>query len=468
MEGQDPDRIGPVTVQDAPHAPSAAKVTQTPRVLFLGDLAPTGFGSVTVGLGGELLKRDLDVRFISQNEYGDDLAEPFRSVTVDARSLRTMYNMMSGDQGSLGPTELLTGLFDGTAPARLLGGEQWGGWKPDAAILLGDYAATRAFVSAAPDAFGSVPTFHYCPIEGTDLPPRWADLWKTVRPVAMSKFGAAEIERVVGHPVPMVYHGIDTDKFHPVTSQNPILMDLPDRQIRLTSRDDCLNMWSAFFADGPIPMPPVWALRTDRHMPRKRYNSLLRAMVPVLVRRPEVGLVLHCMIEDQGGNLHDTISKIPDTRDVFQRGDDAPYGYAILGRDHPQIILVNSGSLPTEALCSLYNAAALYVTTSAEGFGLTIAEALACGTPALGPDYSAVPEVIGPAGQTVRAALIDNEYDHFWCQVDEADFGRQAEFLLTHQEKRQALGRKGPRHVASSFRWSDAAGAFADLIHEAV
>jgi hypothetical protein len=39
------------------------------------------------------------------------------------------------------------------------------------------------------------------------------------------------------------------------------------------------------------------------------------------------------------------------------------------------------------------------------------------------------------------------------------------EYLLTHQTKREDLGRKGPAHVAANFRWDVAARQFADLIH---
>lgn len=455
-----------MTITEA--APAVPK-TRQPHVLFIGDLLPwTGFGVVTLALGRELLKRgDLDLRFISQNDIGDDMdaLEDFRDVTVDARSLRSLYNVLSNElNAEVNP--IMGGLFDGTAPVRLVSGEMWDGWKPDAAILLGDFAATRNFVNEAPSAFSSVPTFHYCPVEGSDLPPRWNELWSIVRPVAMSQFGAREIGKVVGHEVPMIYHGVNTDAFYPATANRPITLDAEEK-IVLRSRDECKKMWAGWFSQGKLPLPKVWALRTDRHMPRKRYNSLIRAMLPVLVNRPEVGLIIHCMAQDQGGVLPDTLSKIPGLRMLIDR-ENGPAGYAIFGREHPQIILTRTTSLVQPALASLYNAADLYVTTSAEGFGLTIAEALACGTPALGPDYSAVPEVIGPAGQVVPAGLIDNEYDHFWCAVDEAAFARQAEFLLTHQERRQALGRKGPSHVALSFRWSDAAGAFGDLIREAL
>ena len=49
------------------------------KLMFLGDLAGTGFGSVTKDLGRALLDWH-DVRFISQNELGD-LPEPFASRT---------------------------------------------------------------------------------------------------------------------------------------------------------------------------------------------------------------------------------------------------------------------------------------------------------------------------------------------------------------------------------------------------
>jgi hypothetical protein len=39
---------------------------------------------------------------------------------------------------------------------------------------------------------------------------------------------------------------------------------------------------------------------------------------------------------------------------------------------------------------------------------------------------------------------------------------------MTHQGKRDDLGRKGPRHVRESFRWDTAARQFLDLIHASV
>ena len=128
----------------------------------------------------------------------------------------------------------------------------------------------------------------------------------------------------------------------------------------------------------------------------------------------------------------------------------------------------------------LYNAADVYVSVSAEGFGLTIAEALACGTPAVVMDYSSTSELIGLAprkpsdqqavregvcGLAVRPiGLIDNEYDHFWAAVDETAFGHAVVRLLDDQVTRRFMGARAPVHVAEKFSWDRAAEQFGALV----
>jgi glycosyltransferase involved in cell wall biosynthesis len=125
--------------------------------------------------------------------------------------------------------------------------------------------------------------------------------------------------------------------------------------------------------------------------------------------------------------------------------------------------------VPRDVLATLYNAADVYVSVSAEGFGLTIAEAIACGVPAVGLEYSAVPEVIGPAGAVVPIdTLTDNEYDHFWARVDEAKMAETVSWMLDHPSRARDLGAQGPRHVRSNFSWQQAAEGFARLVDEVV
>lgn len=398
--------------------------------MFLGDLAGTGFGTVTQDLGRALLALDHDVRFVSQNELGD-LPEPFGSRTFKVND-RDGWMALLARGGVVG----------------LLDGRVWDdGWVPEAAILLGDFFAVRQAVMATEETqaiFAKVPTLHYVPIEGVDLPPTWRKVWDIVHPVAMSKFGADEIEKVMGVRPPMIYHGVDSEQFRPVTPERPLY--LAD-EVKLRSKADCKRL----FGGHPDQQ---WILRTDRHMPRKRYASWLRSMARVLNDHSKAFAVIHCRTDDQGGNMADTIAKYP-----------------------PQIAsrMLNTGfhdkagGASRDILTALYNAADVYAQCSAEGFGLTVAEAVACGTPAVGIDYSAVPEVIGPAGIAVPiAGLVDNEYDHFWAASDEQALARAVSSLLDDDLLRKRLGQEGPSHVRDHFQWDRAAVEFTAVIRDRI
>lgn len=408
------------------------------RVLFFGDAQPTGFGSVTRDLGAALLDRGMDLRFVSQNDVPGDLEEPYRSRTVELSSL------ILSEHGVEGLRDFVPALIRGDSEVLLADGSGWERWKPDACILLGDFAAARHFARPYLADFASLPTFHYCPVEGVDLPPAWAELWRVLLPVAMSRFGQEEIAKVTGVLPPLAYHGVDTGTFHPATPSDPIVIVNEDgSRSPLTSKEAC----KAWF--GINPKARV-VLRTDRNMPRKRYGSLLRSLAPVLAERKDTALVIHCAAWDQGGNLRDSISKLP--LHVQQ-----------------QVRVTDARGIPRAVLAAMYNAADVYASTSAEGFGLTIAEAIACGVPAVGLDYSAVPEVIGPAGVVIPPAyLYDNEYDHMWASPDEDAFGAAVAFLLDHPAKARGIGAQGPRHVARTFTWAGCAEVFERAIVDAV
>lgn len=404
------------------------------RILFLGDSAATGFGTVTSDLGTELLKLGEDVRFWSQNEEpGGPQYEPFVGRTAISGH---PDGWVAAARSGVNIAERLEGMFLG----RLFDD----GWTPEAAIILGDVGSLKMspVLGFIPAGF---PVFHYVPVEGVELPPRWAALWAVLRPVAMCQFGADEIAKVTGSRPPVVYHGVSED-FRPVAADDAIVYPAPKLGMPmnvLRTKADCKRFL------GLDPKRTV-ILRTDRLMPRKNYASLLRAVAPVLAKHPEADLLLHCLPLDEGGDLRDEISK-----------------YGQLGN---QILLSNfAGRADRKVMRALYNAADVYVSVSAEGFGLTIAEALACGIPAVAMDYSSVPEVVGPGGVLVPpAGLIDNVYSHFWAIVDEPKFAAALEPLVADHFLRRRLGSAGLAHVREHFRWATAAVQMRDLISAAV
>lgn len=389
------------------------------KLIMIGDAGHTGFGTVTTDLGRELLASGVDVRFIVQNRNSEPLPDPFASRTWDLEH---------------GTFDLAGTLADGFRDR----------WKADAILVLYDFWPLRDMMlrdGRIAEAFQRTPTFHYCPVEGVDLPPSWKQVWDVVQPIAMSEFGAAQIARVTGRTPPVVYHGVDTASFYPVSRTRPGLPTTGEAVVSTRKAKEACD----------YPDDRILVLRVDRHMPRKRHNSLIRAMVPVMAEVPNLDLVLHCSPRDFGGILPDTVSKVPaEFRERFKftnRGHNTFTGYA------------------RNDLNILYNAADLYVSTGAEGFGLTIAEAVACGVPTVGMAFSAVPEVVGPAGVLVPPAyLYDNPYDHLWAAVDEGAFGQAVIDLAKDQTKRRRLGRKGPDHVGRNFSWARSAARMLGII----
>jgi glycosyltransferase involved in cell wall biosynthesis len=418
------------------------------RVLFFGDMAATGFGTVTMDLGRELLALGHDLRFVSQNEW-DDLPEPFKSrtlrITADMTDPVLAENKGGVDGLGVNSTSLMS-----TGVAGLMDGRLWAdGWVPECNVILGDYGNARLAImrdDVTRAAFAEVPTFHYVPIEGVGLPPSLSELWSLVRPVAMSNFGAEQIEKVTGQKPPMVYHGIDTEQFRPFSPERPFYAK--DKMLIVGGKEKLRSKADAKRAMGCDPRARI-ILRTDRNMIRKRYPSWLRAMAPVVLKRPDVYLVIHAFKRDLGGDFDDWLSWWPPAL-----------------RSH---VVITDARTSRDVLTTLYNAADLYVSCSAEGFGLTIAEALACGTPAVGLDYSSVPEVIGPGGVLSPATgLLDNEYGYFWAAADEQALSQVTGDLIDDEAARKVLARQGVEHVRKSFSWAKAAIQFSALFRDAV
>lgn len=431
------------------------------RVLWFGDFAPTGFGTVTRNIGRRLVALGLDVRFVSQNDTHDPLPDWLVPRAVMLNSLRS--------------DEPFNRLFDGSSTALLYDGQAYAGWKPDAAVLLGDFAASRIIAGQFLDSFRSVPSYHYCPIEGVDLPPAWKEMWDVLSPIAMSEFGADQIEKVTGTRPPMIYHGVDPTEFYPISEDHPITIEPSDsaaQPLVLRTKLDCKKAWMAYFQI--IRAPMVWMLRTDSHWPRKRYNEMILSLASVLRDRHDAALVIHTRAYGPGGYLPDTLSKIPDLKPwrvkIPGMPDDAqPAVYGFEGRDSPSYLVTNTMGLTLPVLCSLYNAADMYLSNSAEGFGLTIAEGMACGLPVIGLKYSSVPEVIGDAGITVpTSTLLHNEYDHYWASANQKKYAMEVERMIKNPEQRRMLGERGPERVARLFDWDHKAEQFRAILEAPV
>lgn len=192
----------------------------------------------------------------------------------------------------------------------------------------------------------------------------------------------------------------------------------------------------------PLPTTTVAAFRRSRGLPEQfllHVGTLQpRKNIPLLIealhhlQRPDVLLVL------AGGKgwLYD---------EIFARVES-------LGLQK-QVLF--AGYVPDDELPLWYNAAsALLFPSLYEGFGLPVAEAMACGTPVIAADTSAIPEVAG------EAALL-------FAPQDVTGLVKQITAVLDNQELAGTMRERGLRQ-AQQFSWERAGRETAEVYRRAL
>lgn len=409
------------------------------RLLVFGHWSHTGFGIVTRELAERFVAAGVDVRIIAVNHRGDPVRGPLA--------------------GRVWPAGLYGDQFGGNWSHAAISGEVWGRldpddeWKPDQVLVVSDpsglmgHLGSWGLIDPAHPEWTTVPVWHYCPIEGDNLSLGWKTLWEHIRPVAMSDFGQRQIATHIGAEVPRIYHGVDTETFHPVAPTMPIRF-----------RDGTISTKEACRVAFGLPQDAHIILRYDRNVTRKRYPDLFRVFTGVALRDPKAMLVIHCRPQDpEGPNLIEDYARMPERvreRVVFTQAHDTFTG------------------LPTSGLVTLINAADLYVsTTGGEGFGLTLAESIACGVPVVCTGWAAEVETVGPGGILVpplRDSYGEPVRDHSvygmdWAVPDVEAFVAPIVRLLEKPAERRMLGLSGRVHVRANFSWDTAAAEFLTL-----
>lgn len=402
------------------------------RLLIYGHHSDTGFGRVTKEIGERLVRAGIDVRVLAMNHRGEPVKGDLAGRVYPLGFLEQHFNNLSARA------------IDGTLWERLTDDE----WKPDGILAVADVSGLLGYIGPHFEAWRTVPIWHYCPIEGDNLQPLWRQLWQVIQPVAMSDYGARVIGEHIGREVPRIYHGVDSDTFHPATPGNPLHV----QGTTLRSKDDCKELF------GVTPDRKV-LFRADRNAKRKRYDLLLRAFGEIAAADESVDLVLHCLPHDaEGIDLRQEIMRLPE--DIAPRVKFTNMHDTFRGLDD-------------EGLCALYNAADIYVsTTGGEGFGLTLAESIASGTPVVTTGWAAEVEVVGPGGVIVpplhdsygEPVRDHSAYGMDWAVPDPRAFVEPVLNLLAKPGVRRSLAADGRLHVKRSFSWDECATAFLDLI----
>jgi hypothetical protein len=121
--------------------------------------------------------------------------------------------------------------------------------------------------------------------------------------------------------------------------------------------------------------------------------------------------------------------------------------------------VVYAGFLPRNELPVLYNAFDIYCFPTLSGeetFGLTLLEAMACGVPAVIPDWGGMPGVMGDGGIAVEADTFSDDIGSFAASVSPEALAEGIRQLVADEALRQALG-QAARKQALTFSWEASA-----------
>ena len=399
------------------------------KVLWLSDAGcTTGFARVSHAIG-ERLVEDFghEIHVLATNYRGDSwpCERPGHDHVTPLRLYRP-DSIMGGDiYGRSRMIEMLSKV------------------EPDVVVALQDpqvLLTTMLDNSKDPDKIllQYRPLLSYIPCDGRDLPSSWTTvLPKITNVVAMSKWGQSQYQ-----PSRLIYHGIDPETFWPI-SEKP---KTTTTGIVCKTHNDCKRAFG-FDPDGFL------VGRVDTNSGRKDYPALVKALWPAMKRHKNIETHFHCADEAPGVGVRfrAMLSREPEVEQA---------------RFHFPGLHNTFEGWPLQDMNVLMSAFDIFVSTSrGEGFGLTLAEAAACGIPIVAQNVSAIPEVVGPGGILLepRDTFTVPSGEDQWLP-DIPAFTEAIERLYRSKGLRRDLGEAGVKHARANFSWDVAASQFDECI----
>lgn len=274
-----------------------------------------------------------------------------------------------------------------------------------------------------------LPIVWYSPVDHSPLPaPTKESLEGSGKVIAMTKFAKKEL-KFAGIESTYIPHAID----HRVYSPG----DRKEARRRLNFPEDCFLLTSVGTNKGP----------------RKNLGNMLMAYKRFLKKCPEAEkdayLYLHCNVS---------------------RGVDNPTGYELpqiwnglgiaerIKYIHP--VYYEAFGFTEEEMADVYRSSDWTILCSlGEGFGLPLAESLACGVPTIYSSFAAAPEVVGPGGIPVPSVdRIPFELSSSFQWMPSTD-GLVGAMEMAYEDwknggsLRDECGERGRKHVLARYTW---------------
>lgn len=298
-------------------------------------------------------------------------------------------------------------------------------------------------------------TIFWFPSDGGGGMPKNCELIlkKVEEPVAMAKFGQKQCKDYYNLDVKHIPHGVDKNRFYRLSDE-----ERTELRIKWGLNDK--------FVIGVVA----------RNQPRKNLDRTLKAMKLVAQKIPNAVLFLHLDPNDpapQAYNMIELIKKLGIENRVLFTGMNAHDGFG------------------WDKMNEVYNLMdCFFLSTSGEGFGIPIIEAMACKVPVVATDYTTTQELVidNKAGLGINLSgtehidmfdINSKDYDiskyngtltGSWevergiCSVEHA--AEQIEYLYNHPEEAKEMGENGRQAIIEKYDFEIVAKQWEDLMND--
>jgi len=298
-------------------------------------------------------------------------------------------------------------------------------------------------------------SFFWFPSDGGASMPKGCEavLKKVDVPVAMAKFGQKQVGDYYQIKTEHIPHGCDTKRFRPLTDK---------KKLKLKEA----NGFKDKFVIGVVA----------RNQPRKNLDRTIKSMRLIADRIPNAILFLHLDPNDPAQpmfRINSLVEKYNLQNRVVYSGMEAFKGFG------------------WDKMNDIYNLMDVFLlTTSGEGFGIPIIEAMACGVPVVATDYTTTPELVKAhnAGLGIKLSGVEEldmfsmssqdydkasfngtmtgswEVERGFCDIE--DCADKIEMLFKYPMMRKDMGKNGREAVLKYYDFDIVAKMWEDLINE--
>ena len=286
--------------------------------------------------------------------------------------------------------------------------------------------------------FGKAKTIFYYPSDGGSGLPQGCDttLKKMDKSISMSRYGKEQIESMHNIPSGYIPHGIDINTIYPLTKKQRV-----EIKTRMGIQDK--------FVVGTVA----------RNQGRKMLDRTIKAFALFAKDRDDVVLVMHCDPHDPA-----SVSSLP----------------LLITRYGIQNKVLFTGmryfrGFTYKQMNKVFNCMDLFIlTTSGEGFGMPILEAMACSIPALVTNYTTTQELVLDNDAGLGINLLGTEEDEnpkvheneivngtitggyavergICCLKDAA---KKMKFFYDNRDEGIRMGKNGRKAVIEQYDWN--------------